>query len=96
MAAQHTPGPWRTDDHYHGAILGDGNQVAMATMNGCLPAETRDANARLIAAAPELLEALQQALFSLGHTGANHDLDNMHRPAWEMIRAAIAKATGGA
>jgi hypothetical protein len=43
-------------------------------------------NARLIAAAPDLLEALQSAVDALG--GECHD--------WGPARAAIAKATGGA
>ena len=44
------------------------------------------ANARLIAAAPDLLEALK-----------NIENDNKHMPqtAWDMIQKAIAKAKGG-
>jgi hypothetical protein len=41
------------------------------------------ANARLIAAAPDLLEALEHVIY----------WDN-GKPEWEMARAAIAKATG--
>jgi hypothetical protein len=53
-----------------------------------------DANARLIAAAPDLLEALQAIVKSL----AGQDDEGMIEHAKQMIdaRAAIAKAIGGA
>ena len=63
---QHTPGPWRTDsDLGHEQVLGpDGIIEADCSIfamvkNGPTPERNR-ANARLIAAAPELLEALEQ------------------------------------
>lgn len=49
----------------------------------------RDANARLIAAAPELLQALQDLLV-LAENGVES-----WRSEWDQARAAIAKATGG-
>jgi hypothetical protein len=51
-------------------------------------------NARLIAAAPDLLDALQAIVKSL----ADQDDEGMIEHAQQMInaRAAIAKATGGA
>ena len=66
---KHTPGPWIC---HSGAVWKDGvdvypkgphNGIPIAKMdrepyNGTLPVE-RDANARLIAAAPDLLEALE-------------------------------------
>jgi hypothetical protein len=48
------------------------------------------ANARLIAAAPELLEALQVAAVALRSARYSE------MPAYEIARAAIAKATGSA
>ena len=50
----------------------------------------RDANARLIAAAPDLLAALETL------TDACCQWDNQDDPALEASRAAIAKAKGGA
>jgi hypothetical protein len=63
--AKYTPGPWVVDDT--GAIIGEG--MALASVHGaedfpCLPEEDYDecnvqcaANARLMAAAPDLLAA---------------------------------------
>lgn len=51
--------------------------------------EEADANARLIAAAPEMLDALEQAQEWLSKWGSAE-------PQLAVIEAAIAKATGGA
>lgn len=48
--------------------------------------EERQANANLIAAAPELLEALQDALHAYDKHGEHSE--------WDSARAAIAKALG--
>jgi hypothetical protein len=49
------------------------------------------ANAALIAAAPELLAALNAMLTHMGM-----DEDEWNKPTFDQARAAIAKATGGA
>ncbi|MDT3468959.1 hypothetical protein [Stenotrophomonas maltophilia] len=86
--SKHTPGPWayqEDSDAYTHIVRGPNNrficQLAQVTS-----AEI-EANARLIAAAPELLEALERIL-----KGAL----SLPRFAEELARAAIAKATGGA
>jgi len=48
-----------------------------------------EANARLISAAPDLLEALQMLLQQ-----EPREADSYDRAMWENARAAIAKATG--
>lgn len=79
LLAQHTPGPWR---YNWPDIIGGGGIVAeVNTIH-----QRGVADARLIAAAPELLAALQNILT------ANPDLAEVADEA----RAAIAKATGGA
>ena len=97
-APKHTPGPWITDDKQSGDVF----RYVMPENGSVLPICRLDvdrfeaeANARLIAAAPELLEALEAML---SHTA---DLDPMQgfRPeedfsAVKQARAAIAKATG--
>lgn len=92
MSTQHTPGPW-------GNIGGNGRLLDIPIRATDLEKlgvslvyiitdsphrrEVAQANARLIAAAPDLLEALQDLLF----------FDN-GKPEFDAARAAIAKATG--
>ena len=69
--AQHTPGPWRVDDDLNvrgpSNVFGSSSQgplLAEVYGHGHLPkrAEVRKANARLIAAAPTLLESCKATL----------------------------------
>lgn len=102
--AKHTPGPWvkcREDGDHRSFYVFTKEQIdawpaqgdsmdyciAMAGLNH----DNFEANARLIAAAPELLEALQ-AMQSSFH-GVEWMEPHMHQ-ASEMARSAIAKATG--
>ena len=66
--------------------------MAVADQELTLPEESA-ANARLIAAAPDLLAALE-ALVGEADLG-EVDLDDDDRAKLEQARAAIAKATGG-
>jgi hypothetical protein len=107
----HTPGPWQIrppkdhEGHVHivGTQLGDdGITIATAYPTASSPASgprylRREANAHLIAAAPELLDALKLASELLGHDRVSsgpligdYELDT----AIEIIHAAIAKAEG--
>lgn len=89
-APMHTPGPWVSDRGVF--IKAAGNGVKIATMrlsdgrgkDGREEREIDLANARLIAAAPELLEALERL-------AANCTADE---PALKAADAAIAKARG--
>ena len=91
MTIKHTPGPWRvwTPPPNGEQCIGDskGLMVAVAT-TGITFNETL-ANARLIAAAPDLLEALQAIIESVDRNGAAI-LTELESAA----RAAIAKAQG--
>lgn len=88
MSAQHTPGPWRFSTHPH-----DGNYMRIHCSSDPhegdnLRGYCGEANARLIAAAPELLEALERLI-------ASGDVrDAAEKGAITQARAAIAKATG--
>lgn len=94
---KHTPGPWHCDgiSEYTGELLvraENGDTVARVCCYGP-QSETPFAqahNARLIAAAPDLLEALK-GLLNYENLGA-YDRADVRKQA----RAAIAKATGGA
>lgn len=57
MSTEHTPGPWR--------VSADGNDVENVSGAGVCTMyadETEQANARLIAAAPDLLRACERAV----------------------------------
>ena len=56
MTDKHTPGPWRVDDNYV-LCLYDGRPNNICRMLG--RGDETEANARLIAAAPDLLEACE-------------------------------------
>lgn len=87
----HTPAPWLAED-YAGAGSADW-YVVPHDHKGTIAALTglgAEANARLIAAAPDLLEALEElrrCLIDQGFPDDGHMLTT--------ARAAIAKAKGG-
>ena len=94
--SKHTPGPWTfdngieficTDTSSHGEWYGD---WAVARVN-ILKAEAK-ANARLIAAAPELLDALKLMRDAFLDTEGSHG--TLEQTATDAADAAIAKATG--
>ena len=83
MTTQHTPGPWHVTGDEHGTMITDntGEQIALWPQQGGTVEQC--ANARLIAAAPAMLKALQR----LTHPMAD---DEDLRDAL----AVIARATG--
>lgn len=77
---KHTPGPWTLMDDTTFSTLGDkriigANRISPAIVFGGLGAET-DANARLIAASPELLATLKD-LYRILLDGMQGDYDTM-------------------
>ena len=88
----HTPGPWDYRDP-DGKVRANGEVVA--TVWQWLVKDRwdeRDANARLIAAAPDLLAALRQVVASAFPNPTEHPAMSA---AWKVAEAAIAKAEGG-
>jgi len=94
---QHTPGPWVVGPGYSEDGFREvpvGHPTALGTITTAVAIDTaglgsQDANARLVAAAPELLAAAR----------AVNDFINGVADAVEpfaLVRAAIAKATGTA
>jgi len=87
----HTHGPWTITETYTGALsINVSPQVPIATVGGAgwhLGAQTARANARLIAAAPELLEVCREALSCI----ERHVLPTTFAPR-QRLRDAIAKA----
>lgn len=108
--AVHTPGPWRVayDDHNGQAVVSSEHTEIATCWHHCVGSIEKQmrANARLIAAAPELLAIAEEFLCTLDCLERNGpDLtcadgefvaaSTIHDRA-EMLRAAIAKAKGGA
>ena len=100
---QHTPGPWTIDSE--GNLYGNIGIIRPYIGNLCddYNDEQSKANARLIAAAPELLAALKCALADLeGSLQAHEQMDRLahdwdaHKQSIDEASAAIAKAEGRA
>ncbi len=99
--SKHTPGPWTvcipTPEEHPGYADGtrdidvwtgeDGTFIA--NVGG--PPEEQEANAHLIAAAPELLETLR----AMPHPMGCHPSEGRHTDVCVAAKAAIAKAEGG-
>jgi hypothetical protein len=97
--AEHTPGPWLIEKNYsNGCEIGpwimtgrrpSGERNIIANIAGAPYLEADKgantyANARLVTAAPDLLEALQEVVA----------ISDRKHNAWDKAHAAIAKATG--
>lgn len=91
--AQHAPGPWFQT---YPRVICDASGVGIAS-SGLLSDEKRsqaeqEANARLIAAAPELLAALKR-VEEIIRSGDDLSKESHYGQEHNQIRAAIAKAT---
>ena len=95
MEAKHTPGPWLVEDkssndvyRYVLAECDDIHPVARITLDGIRHDDVAEANARLIAAAPELLEAA----IELKDVCNRPSSARTRAEAWRKLDKAIAKA----
>jgi hypothetical protein len=101
MTAKHTPGPWRQAQYCTNAVVcdsptGHNDDGNIRYYGGYLVAESifEPANARLIAAAPMLLDALQDAEMRIrGYLDLLKCDEEFKANETQMIRAAIAAAT---
>ncbi len=106
--ATHTPAPWVIDAAYPSEVQAEGGKTiascwhqyavdAVVTLNDVLPCtlEESAANARLIAAAPDLLHALQVAITRADATLPNFSGRSPECQAdYDLAVTAIAKAIG--
>ena len=99
MSAAHTPGPWWVTDS---GVRDSGGYICHTKPPTHYPDQNeryakevaeRKANARLIAAAPELLQALRRAVLALAFAAESSPA---MQDDYEAVSAVIAKATGGA
>lgn len=89
MTQSHTPGPWAAFyknkyDEWHVAIPIPGRTSTFSLFDDGVRSENPEADARLIAAAPDLLEALREVV----------RISDRKHDAWDAAKIAIAKATG--
>ena len=100
--SNHTPGPWTVDTS--GNVPGwheDGREClsivsyfpTIAVVNNNKEEFNGRANALLIAAAPDLLEACRGLLDAI-HDSMTHESQNHHREQIDAARAAVEKAEG--
>ena len=97
-----TPGPWITESSDSNGIacvatadnLLEICEVWGSSENGISVDDESMANATLIAAAPDLLEALEKALDALAHCRADIGYSSMQTRAAHMADKAIKKARG--
>ena len=90
--SKHTPGPWFVTEggqYIEASRYEHGGRQIVGKPQGDNP-EQWNANARLIAAAPELLEALQSVVAWMDAPDESAFSDTQ----LDCVRAAIAKATG--
>jgi hypothetical protein len=100
---KHTPGPWRVSAHRE--IMAGKDCIVQSPWSGPFGIEVADANARLIAAAPELLASLQEIFGMLERGELVREISNDGHPDWALFmldfvpkltraQMAIFKATG--
>lgn len=109
--SKHTPGPWTiggsfSTENIHPALTIESpfGQVAAIVAENCDDDDQVYADARLIAAAPDLLESLvrvearltaaARAFYGTGKRSALQEAFRDWKEDAELARAAIAKATG--
>lgn len=99
MSANHTPGPWKDGPVFmtgrRAIFFNDDSKPGrwQRRLDRDKDGTFSEEDARLIAAAPDLLEALQDLLCAYGNVKPEYATED---DACRMARAAIAKATGSA
>lgn len=100
MQTKHTPGPWHIGVRtYHAGrdVYGPKGEPVAVADDAITTTPEAEANARLIAAAPELLAALDKLLSATVDRALaeGYEMDGVECAARGFALAAIAKATGG-
>jgi hypothetical protein len=91
MSTQHTPGPWTYGVRKDGSMwlsIGDHRTGPHFQADLC----ASEADAKLIVAAPEMLDALRRAVLALAFASES---SAAMRDDYEAVSRAIAKATRG-
>ena len=103
MITKHTPGPWSIDPNDPAGITADCDGLVVAEIPygdeeyGMRHHEVNEANARLIAAAPDLLNALRAFVIGMDKsqdTFKGHSEAFLEQVVLQRAIEAIAKASG--
>jgi hypothetical protein len=92
---EHSPGPWRVDEDFW-VLAGNGDMVADCLGSDDVGPLTGHANARLVAAAPLLLETLRELVDAAGDCVSDPDgifPDGHNWPPYQRLLAACVAAT---
>jgi hypothetical protein len=94
----HTPAPWKIEDKFNLSNIGYRAILDSDGYTICNPSPMGEANARLIAAAPDLLDALLTALPYVEDHAEDHAESGVYKRGTiartvAQIRAAIEQAT---
>jgi len=90
MKTKHTPGPWKVDpDYLEEVICSEFVSILPYCTSGF--EEEAEANAKLIAAAPEMLEALKTVDLFLNEVHISHT--NESKLSLALVKKVIKKAT---
>jgi hypothetical protein len=94
MKAQHTPGPWNADGR---AVVGPSSEqeICICTSDDDVCEAEARANAILVAAAPDLLEALEGTMKALSRMIDKYNPDSIEAEWIGTANDAIMKARGG-
>ena len=98
--SKHTPGPWGYVFTDYGIVVdANAGKTDIAAVTHRVDDSVEIANAKLLASAPELLEALKEAesfIAALPKPSVKKDFSSLNRleQSLKVVRAAIAKATG--
>ena len=91
----HTPGPWRRGQEGNLRVYGPDATQDAGVLAEVIPHNgQQSANARLIAAAPDLLHCVSNVLAMAIKSGWAVSTDVTKRQAVDFMRTAIAKAEG--
>ena len=90
MSTKHTPGPWKLVPNDRNIVAVNIKPHADGGYTWNEICNVSNADAALIAAAPEMLNALKHVLRDLEEAGVNAD-----QPQLRVVQSAIDKAEGG-
>lgn len=95
IIARHTPGPWQANKRHNGWDVYAPDKRVVAEIYRVAEPEICEANARLVAAAPELLEAAKRFIAWIDSGKRGFPSESKLDAAVTETRTAVAKATTG-